>query len=225
MNQQIRAAGIAALFIFFAFAVHLANIFYFEPQMGFKSLADYMSADQLIVGLKSEPWTWSGYAHFVTGLALAVIAAVLVRWVRQRAPTGTLLVGIAGSLGALAFMLNGIIDLQGRDMLFAYDVRNPGNTQAIVITFAFLRNIVNITALVLLGWCVVQFTWVLRGVGKLPFLFAIFSYVAGLVTFWLFRTPSVYAAAYILLPLWALGFGLTLVTRAESLAQFEEKYV
>jgi hypothetical protein len=225
MGQRIKAAGIAALFIFVAFAVHLANLFYFEPQMGFRSLADYMSTEQLLVGLRSSAWRYSGYAHFVTGIALVVLAVVAARWVRERAPTGALLVGATGTLAAMAFLLNGVVDLQGRDILFALDARNPGYTTAFVATLAFVRNILNLAALILLGWFIVQLTWSLRGAGKLPFLFALFSYVTGLVAFWLFRTPATYGVAYVLIPIWALVLGFTLYSQADALARFEEKYV
>ncbi len=225
MSSQIKAAGVAALFVFWAFAVHLANIFYFEPQMGFHTLRDYIHVPQLLVGLRSSSWLWTGYGHFATGIALVVLSAVTVQWARSRAPIGALLVGAIGVLAAFAFLLMGIIDLQGRDILFAFDLSNPGHTPAFVGSVALLRNIVNVTAIVLLGWFIVQFTWTLRTIGKLPLLFAVFSYVTGLVAFWLFRTPTVYGVAYVLIPLWALALGILLYARADSMARFEEKYL
>jgi hypothetical protein len=224
MSSQIKAAGVAALFVFLAFAMHLANIFYFEPRMGFHSLRDYIHVPQLLVGLRSPSWLWTGYGHFATGIALVVLSAVCMQWARVRAPTGAVLVAIIGTLAALAFLLLGLIDLQGRDILFAFDLSNPGHTEAFVGSVALLRNIVNVTAIVLLGWFIAQLTWTLRSIGKLPLLFATFSYVTGLVAFWLFRTPTVYGVAYVLIPIWALVLGLMLYTRADSLARFEEQY-
>jgi hypothetical protein len=225
MSSHIQAAGIAALFIFLAFAMHLTNMFYFEPRMGFDGVRDYAYVPQLLNGLRSPSWLWSGYGHFATGVALVVVTAVLVQWSRVRAATGAALTGIVGTMAALAFLLNGLIDLQGSSILFAIDAGNPGHTEAYVGSSAILRNTVNVAAIVLLGWFIVQLTWTLRGIGKLPFGFALLSYITGLVAFWLFRTPTVYLAAYVLIPVWALLFGLILYTKADSLGQFDEKYL
>jgi hypothetical protein len=225
MSSQIQAAGVAAMFIFFAFLMHLANIFYFEPQIGFQSLRDYSDVPQLLKGLRSPSWLWSGYGHLATGIALVVITAVMLVWTRTRAATSAALVGIVGTLAAMAFVMNGIIDLQGSSIMFAFDAANPGHTESFVGSSAILRNVVNVSAIVLAGWFIVQVTWTLRGIGKLPFWFALLSYIIGLTAFWLFRTPTVYLAAYLLIPLWALIFGLTLYAKAESLARFEEKYL
>jgi hypothetical protein len=225
MAGQLRVAGLAALFVFVAFAVHLLNIFYFEPKMGFASLADYLSVDKIEVGLRSRSWIWSGYGHFATGIALAVLTAVAFQWMRSRVPTGAVLVVVTGVLAAFAFFSLGLIDLQGSSILLGIEAANPGNKAPAIMAFALLRNTASVIALVALGWFIVQLTWSLRDLNRLPFLFAIFSYVTGLVAFWLFRGPAGMLVAYALIAIWAFGLGFHLFSRADSLAFFEEKYV
>ncbi|MCB1624094.1 MAG: hypothetical protein KDI32_05875 [Pseudomonadales bacterium] len=225
MDQNIRVAGVAALFIAVAFAVHLLNAYYFEPQMGFRSVADYMSADRLRVGLRAESWTWSGYGHFVTGIALIVMAAVVREWFVVRRPVAATLTALVGALAGIAFLLIGVMDLQGRDIALAYDRANPGNTTAIVLAAAYPRQIASLAGLILLGWFIVQFTWCAREFDKLPRLFGFFSYVAGVASFWVFRSTGAYAIAYLLIPLWALGVGIILYSRSRTLAEFEPQYV
>lgn len=225
MDKNIRSAGVAALFIFVAFVLHLLNTYYFESRMGFGSLADYMSAERLQAGMRAESWTWSGYGHLATGIALIVMAAVVREWFAARRPVGATLTASVGALAGVAFLLLGIIDLQGRDIALAYDRANPGNTSAIVLATAYLRQIVNLAALMVLGWFIVQFTWLLRQFDKLPRLLALFSYATGIAAFWVFRSLGAYAVAYLMIPLWALSVGVILYARSRALAYFEPQYV
>jgi hypothetical protein len=105
MSKQVRAAGMAALVIFLAFAVHASNLFYFEPRMGFARPGDYASIPKLAVGLRSASWLWSGYAHFATGLALVALAGVGSRLFESSRPLGSRL-GLATGVLAGWFILH-----------------------------------------------------------------------------------------------------------------------
>ena len=225
MVKNIRMAGVAALFVFVAFTIHLLNAYYYEPRMGFSSLADYLSAERLQVGMRADSWTWSGYGHFATGIALVILAAVVREWFVVRRPVAATLTASIGALAGMTFLLIGVLDLQGRDITLAFDRANPGNTTAIVLASAYLRQIASLTALILLGWFIVQLTWCARQFDKLPRLFGFFSYITGIAAFWVFRSSGAYAIAYLLIPFWALGLGIILYSRAQTLAHFEPQYV
>jgi hypothetical protein len=225
MAAYLRFAGVAALFVFAAFVTHLLNSYYFEPQMGFKSLADYMSADKLRAALRAPSWTWSGYGHIATGIALVAIGSIVRTWAASRRPVSSLLQVILAALAGFAFIWVGIVDLAGSDFLGAYDAANPGHATETMLSAALLRNVALLVALVLLGLFLVTVTVCLRGLGKLPFWPGLLGYAAGLACLWTLRNPVAVSIAYVLIPIWALWVGIILYRDSQSLANFEERYI
>jgi hypothetical protein len=223
MAAQLRRAGIAALVIFVAFAIHLANILYFEPRMGFERMEDYASMSKVAAALASQSWRWSGYGHLLTGIALFVLAAVSGRWLELQRPTAAALARMFGAAAGLGFVLTGVIDLLGRDVFTMLDSTNPGYTTALLGSLVLLRNMANATSLILLGAFVLVFTWSARQHGGWPVLFGLFSYLTAVATLLLFTWKTGYGLSYFLLPLWALGAGYLLMTRSQALARVEER--
>lgn len=218
MEFQLRRAGTAAIVIALAFCVHLVNMFVFEPRMGFTSVADYATVDKLVVAMKSDAWRASGYAHFVAGWAVIVLAVVGFRTFRTRRPTGAAFVFAFGGLAGLLYLLTAVIDIPGRGMIWMLDAQNPGHTPALIASGAFVRSAVNAAAIVLTGLFVLHFTWAARQTKSLPFLVGSLGYVTGLVGLGVMWTPVAYGLAYLLIPIWAVVLGVVLRTRAVDIA-------
>lgn len=222
MARSARTGGIAALLIFLAFAVHWANILYFEPRMGFDSPLDYADLRKVAGGLSSLAWLWSGYAHLLTGFALLVLAVVAAHAFAPQRPVAARLLALTGALAALGFALTGVIDVPGRRVFWVVDAANPGNTAALVGGLVLARAAANNLALVLFGWFALQLTWCARRGGRLPFLAGLLGYLCGLAGLAVFAAPIASALAYALIPLWMLWLGVLLYRRADSIVVAEE---
>lgn len=218
MQSQIRRAGSAAILVAIAFAVHLVNMFVFEPRMGFATVADYASVEKLAVAMKSDAWRASGYAHFVAGWALVVVATVGFRTFRTRRPTGAAFVFAFGALAGLLYLLTAVIDIPGRGMIWMLDAQNPGNTSALIAGSAFVRSAVNAAAIVVTGIFVLHFTWAARQTQSLPLVVGLLGYLTGLVCVSVMWTPVAYGLAYLLIPVWALVLGIVLRRNASAIA-------
>ena len=222
MISQVRAAGAAAMVIALAFAVHLSNIFYFEPRMGFARLTDYASFAKLAVGLRSTSWLWSGYAHFATGLALVVLASIGGRLIEPQRPLAGRLIFATGLLAALPFTFTGVCDITGRNLREMLDLTNPGHSDALYGALALLRGIVNNLSIVLLGWFILHLNRNLRRTRRLGFLLGLLGYLTGLTAFSAYAWPGGYGLAYLLTPAWALWMGVEFITDAAHVALPED---
>lgn len=217
MHEQVSRAGLAAYFIAAAFAVHLANQFWFEPRMGFERIADYATAAKLAVGLRSDSWLWSGYAHFVTGWALPVLA--LAAWrVSSARPLAAAFTAAFGILAALAYLFTSVIDVPGRGILGLITQMNPLQADSMVLASAYVRSVVNALAIVATGLFILHFNWTLRSQGKVPWPYGLFGYLTGLTALALMFSPIAYGLSYLLIPLWAAATGFVLRANAHRIA-------
>lgn len=217
-EKYIRRAGLAAYLITAAFAVHLANQFWFEPHMGFESIADYASPERLEVGLRSDSWLWSGYAHFVTAWAVLVLAIVAHRLTHASRPLGAAFTAAFGVLAAGAFLLTSVLDVPGRGISASMRELNAAESDALILASAHLRSAVNALAIVACGLFVLHFNWTLRSRGDVPWTYGLLGYVTGALAVALMFSPIAYGLSYLLLPLWALATGMILRSRAAVLA-------
>jgi len=206
--KEVKRGGAAAIVVGLAFLVHLANQFWFEPRMGFGSIADYADTARLAVGLRSGPWVASGLAHGATGVALIVFGLAACAAFAQRRPGAARAIVVFTALAGLAFLLTAVVDVPGRRLLWALDAANPSITAPLIASAALLRGVLNLAAIVLAGCALLCFTWSARQVKALSLSTGVLGYLAGAAGVATFLSPGAYGAAYLLIPAWAILTGL-----------------
>jgi hypothetical protein len=180
MDTLNRAAGVAALLIFAAFAMHNLNGAWIEPRyLGFDSYADYAKLDKLMNASRAVPWLLSGLGHVASGFAMVVLALFAGVHYRERCPIAALLATAAGLLAATGFLLLGLSHVIGRQTLFLLTDANPAMRDPAYMTVTIVRIICNGLAQVGLGWFAVQLSWCGLRTGDLPRAFAWYGYLSG----------------------------------------------
>lgn len=179
-GPALRAAGIAALVIGAAFAIHNLNGAWIEPRyLGFAGYADYADLAKLQNASRALPWLFSGLGHVASGFAMVILALGAFLLFRDSRPYGSLLMLCVGLLAAAGFLLLGLSHVIGRQTLFLLADANPAYRAEAYLTASLARVWFNGLAQVGLGWFAVQLSWCGQRTGVLPRAFVAYGYVSG----------------------------------------------
>jgi hypothetical protein len=180
MGPLIRGAGIAALVIFAAFAMHTLNALYVEPRyLGFTSYADYALAAKLENASRSLPWLLSGLGHVLSGFAMVILALGAHAMFRELRPIAAGVALCAGQLAAVGFLLLGISHVAGRQALFLLADANPMLSDSAYMAATVARISFNALAQVGLGWFALQLSWCIIRTRVLSMSFAVYGLLSG----------------------------------------------
>lgn len=213
-----RRAGIAALIIFAAFAMHSLNALYIEPKyLGFENPAvDYANLDKLRNAIGSVPWTLSGFGHLLSGFAMVYLALCAREMFREHKLVPARVALVAGVISAAGFLLTGISDLVGGGPFKSpfgavplLAAQNPDIERAAYVAQALARISYNSLAQVGLGWYAVLISWCGLKTGMLGRWLCYFGYFSGFCGL-LMAIMFVPLYLYTVLA-WSLWFGVTLL--------------
>jgi hypothetical protein len=211
MKQLKSAATIAAFLIVIGMLIHNLNGRYLEPTfLGFENPMDYADMAKIENALWSFSFLSSGISHMVVGFSFMILGLFLSEYFKKALPIGAKLTFIAAMLAGLGFLLTGISDIPGT--LYGQLIReqNPDfNTDILLMTTIF-RGVVNVLAIVGLGWFAGQVAWCGRRSGTFSKGFAVFGYINVLPGIASLIFPPAGFAYIQLLPLWMLWLGLRL---------------
>lgn len=183
-----RRAGIAALIIFAAFAMHSLNALYIEPNvLGFGNpQVDYANIDKLKNAIGSTPWTLSGLGHLLSGFAMVYLALCAREMFREHKLVAARVALVAGVISSVGFLLTGISDLVGGGLFNSpfgavtlMATHNPDVERAAYVAQALARISYNSLAQVGLGWYAVLVSWCGRRTGLLGRGLCGFGYFSG----------------------------------------------
>lgn len=210
MSHLKKAAAVAAFLIFAGMLIHNLNAQVLEPYfLGFEDKGkDYADMAKIENAQWSFSFTSSGTTHIVVGFAMMILGLYMSELFRAATPIAAKLVLMAAVLSGLGFLLTGISDIPGtvyggllRDM-------NPDYNTDILLMVTIFRGMVNILAVVGLGWFAGMVAWCARHTDGFSRGFRIFGWVnvfPGILS--LIFPPAGFS--YIpLLPLWMLWLGL-----------------
>ncbi len=210
MSHLKRAATVAAFLIFAGMLIHNLNALVLEPYfLGFEDKGkDYADMAKIENALWSFSFTSSGTTHIVVGFSMMILGLYLSELFGAATPVASRLLMIAAMLSGLGFLLTGISDIPGTVYGGLLRGVNPDyNTDVLLMTTMF-RGMVNILAIVGLGWFAGMVAWCARHTDGFSRGFRIFGWVnvfPGIAS--LIFPPAGFA--YIqLLPLWMLWLGL-----------------
>lgn len=213
-----RRAGLAALVIFAAFAMHSLNALYIEPNyLGFRNPSvDYADLDKLKNAIGSVPWTLSGIGHLLSGFAMVYLALCAREMFREAKLVPARVALVAGVISAIGFMLTGIADLVGGGpfgspfgAVALLAAQNPDVERAAYLAQALARISYNSLAQVGLGWYAVLVSWCGLKTGLFGRGLCYFGYVSGfcgLVMGVMFVPLYLYTVL-----VWSLWYGVTLL--------------
>lgn len=214
-RKALRAAGIAALLIFSAFAIHNLNGAWIEPRyLGFAGYSDYADLAKLQHASRALPWLFSGLGHVVSGFAMVILALGTYLGYRERQPYAALLALCAGILAAAGFLLLGLSHVIGRQALFLLTDANPELRDPAYMATTLARIWFNSLAQVSLGAFAMVLSWCGQRTATLPWSFVVFGYLSG--TAGLLMAVA-YVPVYLFTVLvWSLWLGVLLLRRART---------
>ena len=212
MKQLKTAATVAAFLIVVGMLIHNLNGLYLEPTfLGFEDpTTDYTNMAKIENAQWSFSFLSSGISHIIVGFSLMILGLFLSEYFSNVLPIGAKLTFIAAMLSGLGFLFTGISDIPGTVYGELLRKQNPDYNTDVLLMATMFRGMVNILAIVGLGWFAGQVAWCGRRTGSFSLGFSIFGYInvlPGIVS--LIFPPAGFA--YIqLLPLWMLWLGLRL---------------
>jgi hypothetical protein len=212
MRQLQKAASIAAFLIVAVFLIHNLNALWLEPTyLGFEDKAkDYADMAKIENALWSFSFLSSGIGHMVAGFSFMILGLGLFEIFRKPLPIGANFVLLSAMLAGLGFLLTGISDIPGTVYGGLLRAMNPEHNETILLITTMIRGIVNILAIVGLGWFAGQVAWCSLKTGLFPKGFAYFGYVNVLPGIMSLIFPPAGFAYIQLAPLWMLWLGLRL---------------
>jgi len=218
MDALVRPAGIAALVICAAFAVHNLNGAWIEPTyLGFAGYGDYADLAKLQGASRALPWLASGLGHLFSGFAMVVLAlGAFARFRATRPATAGLLVS-AGLVAAVGFLLLGFSHVIGRQSLFLLGDRNPAMRDPLYATATFVRILFNSLAQVGLGAFAMLLSACAWRDRALPRAFCGYGYLSGAAGL---AMAFAYVPVYLYTVfLWSGWLGVLLLRRPASVPQ------
>jgi len=213
-----RRAGIAALIVFAAFAMHSVNALYIEPTyLGFEDPAkDYANLDKLKNAIGSVPWTLSGFGHLFCGFALVYLALAAREMFREHKLVPARVALVAGIISAVGFLLTGISDLVGGGpfkspfgAVTLLAAQNPDVERAALVAQSLARISYNSLAQVGLGWYAILVSWCGWKTGLLGRGLCGFGYFSGFCGI-IMGVTFIPLYLYTVL-VWSLWYGLALL--------------
>ncbi|MBT8442480.1 MAG: hypothetical protein KJO76_08845 [Gammaproteobacteria bacterium] len=206
MSHLKKAASIAAFLIFAGMLIHNLNAQVLEPYfLGFEDKArDYADMSKIENALWSFSFTSSGITHIVVGFAMMILGLYLSELFRAATPIAAKLLFIAAMLSGLGFLLTGISDIPGTVYAGLIRGMNPDfNTEILLMTTIF-RGMVNILAVIGLGWFAGMVAWCARHTDGFSKGFRIFAWLNVLPGIFSLIFPPAGFLYIPLLPLWML---------------------
>jgi len=209
MSHLKKAAAVAAFLIFAGMLIHNLNAQVLEPYfLGFEDKGkDYADMAKIENAQWSFSFTSSGITHIVVGFAMMILGLYLSEFFRAATPIAARLLFIAAMLSGVGFLLTGISDIPGTVYAGLLRDNNPADNTDILLMTTIFRGMVNILAVVGLGWFAGMVAWSAQhteGFSKGFRIFGWFNVLPGI--FSLIFPPAGFA--YIpLLPLWMLWLG------------------
>jgi hypothetical protein len=212
MKQLKTAATIAAFLIVVGMLIHNLNGLYLEPTfLGFEDAAtDYTNMAKIENAQWSFSFLSSGIAHIVVGFSLMILGLFLSEYFSKALPIGSKLTFIAAMLSGLGFLFTGISDIPGTVYGELLRKQNPDYNTDVLLMVTIFRGMVNILAIVGLGWFAGQVAWCGRKTKTFHWLFSLFGYINVLPGIASLVFPPIGFAYIQLLPLWMLWLGLRL---------------
>lgn len=211
MKQLKTSATVAAFLIVVGMLIHNLNGRYLEPTfLGFEDPMDYADMAKIENALWSFSFLSSGISHMVVGFSFMILGLFLSEFFQKALPIGAKMTFIAAMLAGLGFLLTGISDIPGT--LYGQLLRgaNPDYNADILLMTTMFRGMVNVLAIVGLGWFAGQVAWCGRRSGTFSTGFAVFGYINVLPGIASLIFPPAGFAYIQLLPLWMLWLGVRL---------------
>jgi len=220
MQQLKRAAAIAAFIIFAGMLIHNLNAQVLEPYtLGFEDKGkDYADMAKIENALWSYSFTSSGITHIVVGFAMLIVGLYMSEVFRAATPVAAKLVFIAALLSGLGFMLTGISDIPGTVYAGLLRAQNPDYNTDILLMTTIFRGMVNILAVIGLGWFAGMVAWSAQHTDGFPKGFRIFGWINVLPGIMSLIFPPAGFSYLLLLPIWILWLGL-IIRRLPAPAQ------
>jgi len=210
MKQLRQAASIAAFIIVAGLLIHYLNALYLEPYtLGFEDKAkDYADMAKIENAIWSFSFTSGGTAHIFVGFSMMILGLYLSEFFRATTPIGAKLVFIASMLSGLGFLMTGISDIPGTVYGGLLRGMNPDYNTDILLMVTIFRGMVNVLAIVGLGWFAGQVAWCSARTASFSRGFRIYGYINVLPGVASLIFPPIGFAYIQLLPLWMLWLGL-----------------
>jgi hypothetical protein len=212
MKQLKTAATVAAFLIVVGMLIHNLNGLYLEPTfLGFEDpTSDYANMAKIENALWSFSFLSSGISHIVVGFSLMILGLFLSEFFGKALPIGSKLIFIAAMLAGLGFLFTGISDIPGTVYGGLLRKQNPDYNTDVLLMVTIFRGMVNILAIVGLGWFAGQVSWCAGQTNAFPRGFRIFGYINVLPGIMSFIFPPAGFMYIQLVPLWMLWLGLRL---------------
>jgi hypothetical protein len=210
MKQLRQAASIAAFIIVAGLLIHNLNALYLEPYtLGFEDKArDYADMAKIENAIWSFSFTSSGTSHIFVGFSMMILGLYLSEFFRKTTPIGARLVFIASMLSGLGFLMTGISDIPGTVYGGLLRGMNPDYNTDILLMVTIFRGMVNVLAIVGLGWFAGQVAWCSARTEGFSRGFRIYGYINVLPGIASLIFPPIGFAYIQLMPLWMLWLGL-----------------
>lgn len=212
MKQLKTAATVAAFLIVVGMLIHNLNGLYLEPTfLGFEDpTADYANMAKIENALWSFSFLSSGISHIVVGFSLMILGLFLSEYFSKALPIGAKLIFIAAMLSGLGFLFTGISDIPGTVYGELLRKQNPEYNTDVMLMVTIFRGMVNILAIVGLGWFAGQVAWCGGKTETFSMGFQVFGYINVLPAIASMIFPPIGFTYIQLLPLWMLWLGLRL---------------
>jgi hypothetical protein len=216
MRQSIRAASYAAFFIVVGLLIHNLNALYLEPTfLGFEDKGkDYADMAKIENALWSFSFTSSGISHMVVGFSMMFLGLGVSDVFRDFHPGAARLIILSSLVSGLGFLLTGISDIPGTVYGGLLRELNPEHNTTILLITTMIRGVVNIMAVVGLGWFAGQVAWCTLKTGMFPKWFAWLGYINVLPGIASLIFPPAGFAYIQLAPIWMLALGIFLRSKA-----------
>jgi len=216
MKVTIKAASTAAFLIVAGLLIHNLNALYLEPYtLGFEDKAvDYANMEKIANAQWSFSFTSSGIAHMVVGFSMMILGLGLYDLFRERRPAAARLVLLSACLSGLGFLLTGISDIPGTVVAGMLREHNPEHGTGILLMTTMIRSVVNILAVIALGWFAGQVAWCTLKTGLFPKWFGWYGWLNVLPGIASLAFPPIGFAYIQLFPVWMVALGLFLRRQA-----------
>ena len=210
MSQLKRAAIIAGFLIVAGMLIHNLNALYLEPYtLGFEDKGkDYADMVKIENAQWSFSFTSSGTAHIFVGFSMMILGLYMSEFFRKTTPIASRLVFIAAMLSGLGFLLTGISDIPGTVLGGLLRDQNPEYNTEVLLMVTTFRSLMNILAIVGLGWFAGQIAWCAGQTHTFSRGFQVFGYINVLPGVMSLIFPPIGFAYIQLLPLWMLWLTL-----------------
>lgn len=218
MKISIRAASTAAFLIVIGLLIHNLNALYLEPYtLGFENKAtDYGDMAKIENAIWSFSFTSSGLSHIVVGISMMFLGLGVADVFRDAHPAAARLIMLSALVSGLGFLLTGISDVPGTVVAGMLRELNPDHNVTILLMSTLIRSVVNIMAVMGLGWFAGQVAWCTLKTGIFPKWFGYYGWLNTLPGVASLVFPPIGFAYIQLFPVWMIALGIFLRRQARE---------